>query len=339
MRALGRPLLLAAGALSALCLLAPASATAETIEATVLCAEETTESNACEGESYGAGSPLTASSSEAVMQVLIFGIPFSVKCTASEFEGESTEDFDESPLHETAESGMTFGGCKTSLGNSCEVSAVNLPYGGEFLREDGSPGDGRFFLFDGSAEVAAGISVACAGSPPISCTYEVNETSPEVDSGATRLASLAIEGGAEPTATASAVAMKAASGTCPGSSPTFSATYRIEAPAPMFVGKRPVVVDLSPASVTMKKGATEKITIENGGDVGWKIEDAGFVGLFGLKDPNSCIGKSLTNKGEKCVIELMCKEAGDGAFLLKWAALNAQKDPSGDRVIDATCKP
>jgi hypothetical protein len=313
MRALGRPLLLAAGALSALCLLAPASATAETIEATVLCAEETTESNACEGESYGAGSPLTASSSEAVMQVLIFGIPFSVKCTASEFEGESTEDFDESPLHETAESGMTFGGCKTSLGNSCEVSAVNLPYGGEFLREDGSPGDGRFFLFDGSAEVAAGISVACAGSPPISCTYEVNETSPEVDSGATRLASLAIEGGAEPTATASAVAMKAASGTCPGSSPTFSATYRIEAPAPMFVGKVAFEVQVSPA-LTFKKGEMKKVTIENTGTTVWKLTSVPIFGPYGLEDTNKCIGDPVAAKGGKCVVQVTCEEAKGGSL-------------------------
>jgi len=337
-----KPLFLALfSALAALALAVPSVASAVTIEATALCAEAPNEANECEEESYGPETAVVASSAKVLFMVdnVFLGIDGELECK-SEIKGEPVEDQDESPLLAGKITSLSFDECEENFEGECEVTAVNLPYEAHVVHEDVNPGDGRLFLFEEPGKDRPGAHVLCEEGPvTVNCTYEVNENTSEINGGATDLAKFKVEGGSSASIVGSSIVLEEASGVCPGSSPTMSGTYQVNEPAPMFVAKRSPTIKISPTPIEFKKAPeTLPITIENDGSVPWKIKDIAFVGTYGLEDPNSCAGKELPKKGDKCTVKMTCNQENPGTFIVRWIVLNKNKSPSGGHSHPMQCE-
>ena len=335
-----KPLFLALfSALAALALAVPSVASAVTIEATALCAEAPNEANECEEESYGPETAVVASSAKVLFMVdnVFLGIDGELECK-SEIKGEPVEDQDESPLLAGKITSLSFDECEENFEGECEVTAVNLPYEAHVVHEDVNPGDGRLFLFEEPGKDRPGAHVLCEEGPvTVNCTYEVNENTSEINGGATDLAKFKVEGGSSASIVGSSIVLEEASGVCPGSSPTMSGTYQVNEPAPMFVAKVEIQLDIDPDPVEFKaKGEVKEITIENPGPVTWTLNGIIFTGTYSMEDPNNCLVKQIAKEGGKCKIKLKCLEEKPGMMAI--VTVSSDPDVAATFTYDLKCQ-
>jgi hypothetical protein len=188
-----------------------ASVGAGTASATELCKVEGTPCT----ESYGTGTTLSSSLVKETEAVLTTNLDV-VKCKESSVGGKTTSAGGSGTTAVKGEiTSLSFTTCKDSVGNTCEVKPVNLPYEAEVS------GSGETAEMGVKDSVGAGATVICGGV--LNCTFT------------SKSLSLAVMGATTPpTVTAEAIPLERSGGVCPSTS-TWTAKYTITAPTPLMV--------------------------------------------------------------------------------------------------------
>jgi hypothetical protein len=169
---------------------------------------------------YPSATALTASSTNAAIALLAAGVPAQIACTESSFTAATTSQ-GSAPLPASV-SAWTLGGCKeTFAGTSCTATTEALPYGGAISHSAGS--DGIFAIGTGGTG-QPGWRVKC---PAVNhdCTYRFEPN-------------MSLKGGNPATLTAATIPLTKTSNTewgCTAGPSTFSATYNVSAPKPLYV--------------------------------------------------------------------------------------------------------
>jgi hypothetical protein len=163
---------------------------------------------------YPAETTVKASLEEGTESVLSSSLG-NVKCTASSAEGKTTKESGEPlPGEITA---LSFSGCKFGE-TSCTVTTKNLPYAASVKA---TSGDNGTLTVENGGSGTPSVFVECKGA--ISCTYAVP--------------ALEAKGGAPAKLIAKEVTLTKLEGLlCPKTS-TWSATYVVSAPKPVYVEK------------------------------------------------------------------------------------------------------
>jgi hypothetical protein len=205
--------MLGLAAIAALALTAMAGAGTASA-ATVLC---TTNANPCPVD-YGKGTKISAQLKSGTEAILTAGFG-SVRAKTSTLSGEITSTQNAAGTPEGVVTALTFGTVTGPFGESCSTKALNLPWKAEVhTTEAVSNGNGTLTVFNPKVTVNCGFTVKCNFS--------------------TEKAVLHIDGGNPAFATANKVSLAIQEsdegGSCPGAA-TWTATYEITAPKPLFV--------------------------------------------------------------------------------------------------------
>ena len=183
-----------------------------------------------EGNQYAAKTPLQASSGKATIAVKFGEGTIKANCTGSTLSGETNAQSG-APLS-IALSGWSLSGCAVGQ-SACTATAQSLPYTGSLAWTKGS--EGALTISAGGAQPR--VHLLCKtteGATQVDCTYSFEPT-------------LDFAGGVSAQLVASSEPMTKAGPVCPGSSPTFTATYSVSSPQPAYVAK--------PAATTVCKAA------------------------------------------------------------------------------------
>lgn len=199
------------------------------VEFTGLCNEAPTEDVYCPGEYHPEGTEILASSEVTISSNLI---SFEVTCEST-VEGVTLAERGE-PLLAAEVTNLTFDLCTRTGGGECIVTPIALPYQASFLANEEALGDGTMFVYGTGSPPAVTLSSCGIGS---GCTLAVAENDELIEEGGVNLARVAVAGGSPATLTANAVELNG--GIC--GTATWSATYTVSAPTPLFVVPQPSV--------------------------------------------------------------------------------------------------
>lgn len=191
-----------------------AFAGAGTASATELCSTNT---SPCSGTKYLSGTKVAASLKTGTTAVLTAGFG-SVSCTKSSMAGSTSTNGSATETVKGSITSLTFEGCTGPFGESCtNPKAEGLPYAAEIHATGG--GNGTLTVSGAKVVVECGFTVNCRFS--------------------VATASLTVTGG-NPNATAAASKIALTPESIPGhencpTSATWTATYTVTAPSPLFV--------------------------------------------------------------------------------------------------------